>query len=146
MDQIILVDSQLDDGRILIDELSQRGFEIAAAFWITENDENLWHLYLASPLGEQLGGREARMLLETKRREIPELRVEDSTVRLIGASDRRVKEIIELRDRYSTRFPIPLYPSKLGGSWIDRGYIYPVLTSATRATPPAMPSPQETTR
>jgi len=49
MDPELLVESELNDGRKLIDHLVYDDFEVTVAFWARNAEEEQWQLYIASP-------------------------------------------------------------------------------------------------
>jgi hypothetical protein len=48
MDTELLVESQVDDGRRLVNQVVSDGTEVSAAFWVKTSEEGLWHLYPAA--------------------------------------------------------------------------------------------------
>jgi hypothetical protein len=144
MDQGILVDSEIDEGETLIAELSQRGFDVTAACWLKAIDKDSWSLFVASTVVDELGPLGSYRLLNETMDEIPGLRIDSMRVKLIEASSATATAIAEIRDRYPTLSGIEIGARWLGRFAVDRGYIYPPVTSATRATPPASPLPRAT--
>src|SRR5262245_2433826 len=50
MDQSTLVETQVDDGKKLLDRLVEEGIPVTAAAWLKEKDGGYWFFYIASPL------------------------------------------------------------------------------------------------
>lgn len=48
MDQEILVEEQKDGGQELVTLLRNSGFDVTAAFWLKENEDDSWFLYIVS--------------------------------------------------------------------------------------------------
>ena len=55
MDKRALVESDIEDGRRLIDSLDKTEFPIAAALWLYSPDSDDWRLTIASDLVDRLG-------------------------------------------------------------------------------------------
>jgi len=55
MDQALLVEQQINDGRELIDHLIGDGFDVSAAAWVKPSEEDCWLLYLVSREVDQHG-------------------------------------------------------------------------------------------
>ena len=144
MDQEILVNSEIDDGKTILQVLSQQGFDVTAAAWLQAYEESQWDLFIASTVVDDRGGFEAYGYLNSIVDEIPGLGIDSMRVKLIGATSETARAIVELRDRYPARIATKIGSQWLGRFLVDRGYIYPPVTSATRATPPASPLPRAT--
>ena len=142
MDQGILVDSEIDEGETLIAELSRRGFDVTAAGWLKAIDTESWYLFVTSTVVDELGPLRSYRLLNETMDEIHGLRITSWRVKLIEASSATSKAIVEIRDRYPTLPGMEIGARWLGRFAVDRGYIYPPVTSATRATQPALPMPR----
>jgi hypothetical protein len=48
MDTDTLVENLINDGRKLVEELPQRGFDVAAAFWLKPCEDGKWYFYIVS--------------------------------------------------------------------------------------------------
>jgi len=55
MDTESLVENLIDDGQKLIEEVSQRGFSVTAAFWLKASEDDRWYFYLVSPVAGETG-------------------------------------------------------------------------------------------
>ena len=42
MDTELLVDSQIEDGKLFVEQLIQDGFDVSVALWVKPSDEGLW--------------------------------------------------------------------------------------------------------
>jgi len=52
VDTTTLVSDLIEDGRRIVEELPQAGFEVTAAFWLKASEDGLWYFYIVSPLAE----------------------------------------------------------------------------------------------
>jgi hypothetical protein len=59
MGKAVLVESDTEQGRRLIEALDQGGFPVVAAFWSFFPDGDLYRLVIASPVVDEKGPREA---------------------------------------------------------------------------------------
>jgi len=48
VDIITLVERRIDDGRRLIELLTQKGIDVTAAAWVLTSEDGNWFLYIAS--------------------------------------------------------------------------------------------------
>src|SRR5205823_5166159 len=65
MDQTALVTRNwVADGRKLLEQLAQRGFDVTAAGWIKVNEDGDWRLYIVSPIVEDKGQIEAYRIID----------------------------------------------------------------------------------
>jgi hypothetical protein len=55
MDQIPLVNEQIEDGRKVVQRLTESDIPITAAGWVKESDRGQWYLYLVTPLVGEVG-------------------------------------------------------------------------------------------
>ena len=55
MDKVILVESYIEEGRRLIENLDRGGFPVYSALWFLDTSSGTWKLLIATPQLEQLG-------------------------------------------------------------------------------------------
>src|SRR6266545_1064572 len=105
MDTELLVDSQIDDGQRLVQQLVLDGFEVTVSFWVKTSEEGLWHLYIASPSvdEEKLGDAYRKVYASLSR--IPGSWVSPSDIKLVNDKNLIAKDAAEVRDRYPARVP-----------------------------------------
>jgi hypothetical protein len=126
MDQEPLVEEQKDAGEKVVTLLRDNGFDVAAAFWLKEDEDSSWFLYVASKNVESAGIREAyRNALDIIRRR-PESSVDFLTLKLIRPSDPLAKAVLDFQaSRPPTRTKAWVRGRPLGGVYINAAYIYP---------------------
>jgi hypothetical protein len=132
-----LVMDELDNGRKLIEQLIQDGFDIHLAFWVKETYAGQWFLYLASPMVESPGPTAAYRLVLPIVDRMPELGIDPFSIKLVGLNDSMTTAA-----RKALRSPASDHPpgtrpvrtnqgmsrydgSSLGGVDIDGAFIYP---------------------
>lgn len=57
MDTTILVEKDIESGRILIEYLDNKNLNIKAALWLYNSEMNRWHFLISTPLVDELGSR-----------------------------------------------------------------------------------------
>ncbi|HEX8203659.1 MAG TPA: hypothetical protein VF590_24495 [Isosphaeraceae bacterium] len=131
MAQEPLVEGQIDDGRKLIERLSQNQFDVTAAFWAKDREDGQWLLYIASKVVDDKGLLAAYKHANETIRAMPDLRwIDDFELKLIGATHPMTKDALDILARYPaglrTRYPgtISYRGSQLGNASIDQAYIY----------------------
>lgn len=106
MDQDMLVMSQIDGGRRLIERLAADGLPITAAFWAKTPDDDRWYMYIASPRVDELG---SRPIYPAVRRAINALQVGTGnalevvppfTVKLVETTHPMVGEVVAASQRF----------------------------------------------
>jgi hypothetical protein len=125
MDTELLVESQIDDGQRLVDQLIRDDFEISVAFWVKTSEEGLWHLYIASPSVDEGKLGEAYRKVYASLGKIPNSWVSPSDIKLVNDMNPIAREAVEVRDRYSAKTPTRYRGKRLGGLSIKEAYIYP---------------------
>lgn len=122
MDTATLVIEQIDDGKQLVDHLRQNGYDVAVAFWVLTTAEELWFLYIASPVVETDGLAAAyrKVYSELTRSQVHW--VSRSDIRLIGSQNPLALEAIAYQ---SDSLPTRYGGRKLGNLIVDDAYIYP---------------------
>ena len=129
MDTETLVENLIADGQKLVEELPQRGFEVAAACWIRSTVDGKWRFYIVSPVVDAVGIFQAYMRLHPLVRAMPEsFSIDPLEVRLIGPSDPLGRDVIAGLNRVprSRVGPIRWPGIWLGEMSIDGAYLYPV--------------------
>jgi hypothetical protein len=126
MDQELLVDSKIEDGRRLISQLAADGLAVSAAFWVRTAEEGLHHFYIALPQisAEKIG--EAYGRLYTSLSKIPGSELTLSEIRLVGPDNPLAQAVLEIQRHYPGRVATWMRSERLGREPVDKVYIYPV--------------------
>jgi hypothetical protein len=128
MDTVTLVSEQIDDGEKLVRKLSEKGFEVSAAFWILATDDAQWSFYIVSPLVESEGLAKAYRRLHEVARQIPQPSwIDPLNVKLIGPSSPIAHDVLAIHARTSGPqvSPIRWGGKTLGNLSIEEAYLYP---------------------
>jgi hypothetical protein len=124
-----LVEGQIEDGRILLEQLISDGFEVSDAFWIRfKDEEEPTRFYVVSKSVDENGFRATYeklhpSLIRASAQRGPYLLLSDELV-LVGVNDPNAKEVAALRDRYPKRSRFR--EANLGSSRFAELYIYSV--------------------
>jgi hypothetical protein len=129
MGQTALVESDIDDGRKLIERLTEAGVVVTAAGWLKDGESGLWYLYLATPLVEEGGAtRKAYRRVHEVMRDIPQpFWLDPLSVKVIAPDSPVAQAVQELHRRYPGGRPIRVGETVLGGRSVEGAYVYPPL-------------------
>jgi hypothetical protein len=127
MDTEILVDDRFEDGRKLVSQLVQDGFEVTAAVWIKSN-EGSWRLYLASPIATPDRIGDAYRAVYGSLSKVPASSVSLSEIKLVSPENPIARDVLEIQRRFPGRIPTRTRRPKLGDLAIEEAYIYPRVT------------------
>ena len=130
MDSITLVDNQIADGEQLIDRLRDRGIVVRAAYWVKPTDEDLWSLYLATPLVDSDGLTAAYRTTFQVFRTLENPWMTDSEIKLVGETHASARDVCDLMTRHPGRMAIRSRRPFLGGTPVEEIYIYPPVQSS----------------
>jgi hypothetical protein len=132
MDTDTLVENLIDDGRKLVDELPQRGFDVTAAFWLKPSEDGKWYFYIVSPMVDAEGILKAYGLLHPPVRAMPQpFSIDPLKIKLIGPTNPIARDVLTILGRVSGPHasPIPWGGIELGSMSIEGAYLYPVLAT-----------------
>lgn len=125
MDQGPLVIEQIDAGARLATRFGDYA-TLCAAFWLKESEDGQWYLYLASDQindgNFDLAYGEVLRLLGRG----PHLWLDPFQIKVAGADDPIVKEVVGIQQRYPRNLPTRLRNRMLGGFSVDEVYLYPI--------------------
>jgi hypothetical protein len=130
MDQIPLVSEQIEDGRKVIQRLTEGGIPITAAGWVKESDRWQWLLYLVTPLVGEDGAttRAYRRIVDVLRAGPTPPEVDPIQIKAVSPSERAGQAILDIQ-RQGRRWD-GYAGSSLGGVSVDGAYFYPELVPA----------------
>jgi hypothetical protein len=135
MDTELLVENQIDDGRRLVEQAVSDGMEVSAAFWVKTSEEGLWHLYIASPLVNEVRLGEAYRQVYASLGKILESSVSPSDITLVNDRNPIARDIIAVRDRSPARVATRYGGKRIGSVSIVEAYIYPPLANSMVGPP-----------
>ncbi len=134
MDTDPLVDNLIEDGRKLVEELPQRGFDVAAAFWIKNTEDGRWRYYVVSPVVDTAGVIQAYRQLQPVIRAMPQpFGISPLEVTVIGPSDPIARDVLAAIQRTPgpRSSPIRWGGIYLGNVSVEGAYLYPVPAAAS---------------
>jgi hypothetical protein len=133
MDQTMVVDEEIAAGKQLIDGLTTEGVSVEAAFWLGDATDNVWLLYIVTPLVTEEGvGQKAYRRINEMRRKMPEIApILSMRVRAIHPNDPIAQAVRKLVEQWPGNVPMRIWSSRsIGGKFVDAAYIYPRILSA----------------
>lgn len=125
MDQIVLVGRRIEDGRMLLLQLHQDGFEVAIAFWLKAPDDAWPHLFIASRVVQQRGPAEAYRALESSLERLPGTSISLAVVKLLSVNSHITSGARRLLKRTGAEGPVEMQGGQLSTIAFDYLYIYP---------------------
>lgn len=142
MDTYTLVENRIDDGRILVNGLTQKGFPLTAVFWVKTSDEGNWLLYIASTSVDEKGAAEAYREVYGVLTTMSGTSISVSDVKLIGINNPITKDVLGIRERYPGKTPTISRRRQVGPVATDELYVYPLGSSAESLTSLGQPIPE----
>jgi len=121
----ILVETQIEDGRRLVEQLVRDDFDVAVAFWCKTSEESLWHLYIASPLVDPKRPGDAYRPVYASLNKLAGSCIQISDLKLANEANPIARAAIEVRDRYPAPLATRYEGKRLGNLSIEEAYIYP---------------------
>jgi hypothetical protein len=128
MDPVTLVEDQIEDGWSLLRRLEERGFTWRAACWVKPIDKHRWSLYIATPLVDQKGLREAYGEVIDVVRSLGRMSITSSDLDLVGEKHPVTQDVLNLLERFPGGTRVPLQVSFFGGMPVEEVYVYPNAT------------------
>jgi hypothetical protein len=133
VDTTTLVSDLIEDGRRIIEQLPQRGFEVTAAFWLKKAEDGEWRFYVVSPVAEPGRLNHAYAQLFTLIRQMPEPHwIDPLEVRLLRPSHPLAQDVLAIYSRTPgpKASPIRWGGNVLGNVSVDGAYLYPLPATA----------------
>jgi hypothetical protein len=133
MDTNTLESDLTEDGKRIIEQLPQHGFEVTAAFWLKRSDDEKWRFYVVSPAAEneRLNEAYSRLIRLIRARPQPHW-LDPLEVKLIGPNHAVAKDVLAIHTRTpgTNGYPIRWGGTQLGNIHIDDAYLYPLPATA----------------
>ena len=128
MGQVSLVIEQIDAGKTFALDFSDY-VTVDVAFWINPVDSEEWFLYIASSEinddnFDVAYGEVLRRLGSNKNQWLDAFQI-----KLLNCDDPLAMHVIEIRNRYSLKFPTRYNGSSIAGIAVDGAYIYPPIAA-----------------
>lgn len=122
----VLVDKQIEAGRVLTERLDKGGFPVTASFWLFDSDTNDWRLTIALEAVDRIGvgARKVYGRIQDILSEDADLgRVLDlQDIHLAGPMDNLIRDFRKLRQRKLG--VVRLKRTVVGGRYVEDAYVY----------------------
>lgn len=125
MDQSTLVGNQVEDGRRFVERFAVDGNPVHAAFWVKNADDDLWFLYLATPIVDRDGQPAAYRNVRASLQKLNDTWITSSEIKVVGENNPIVKDVLAIMARRPDRKGTRIGNAVLGSIAVDQGYIYP---------------------
>jgi hypothetical protein len=125
MDSGLLVATKIEDGQRLINLLIRDQFDVRVAFWVKMSEYGRWQLWIASAAVDPKNKGDALQKVYEVLGKLPGGGITPMDLTLIEATNPIARAAIELRDRYSSREPIPYRGERLANLATEELLIYP---------------------
>jgi hypothetical protein len=125
MDQALLVEQEIDDGREFIDLLVSEGFDVSAAAWVKPSEEDRWLLYLVLKEVDDRGLLAAYRAVHPALGKLHASWISLTELKLVGPSNPVGADIMEINRKYPGRSLTRTRSPQLGGMSIEGAYVYP---------------------
>ncbi len=125
MDTITLVDELVDDGRKLLDRLSEENIPVIMACWVKPIEDDRWSLCIATPLVDEKGAVRAYREVYRVLGSLGNLCVTDSDIKLVGRDDPITRDVLDIKRRFSVNLPTRTRRLRLGNLAVEETYVYP---------------------
>jgi hypothetical protein len=132
MDTESPVKDVIDDGQRLVEEVSQGGFPVTAAFWLQASEDDRWYFYVVSPVVDDEGLARAYRRLHPLVRRMPQpFEIDPLEIKLIGPSNPIAQEVLAIHRRAPGPRLSPLRwgGQRLGNVSVEDAYLYPLPVS-----------------
>jgi hypothetical protein len=124
MDQSPLVTEHIDAGARFLLEF-QKYAPIQVAFWIKEQEDGHWYLFVASDQITDENFDRAYGEVGRIAQRLRDPHFDSMRVKVIGTHKSRAKAILKLQERYPDHPSIRFYDEIIAGRLVEQGYIYP---------------------
>ncbi len=126
MDTTTLVSDLTDEGKKIIDQLLQHGFDVTAAFWLKKTEDGKWRYYIVSPVTESNNKPYGQLYTLTMQMELNW--IDPFTVKLLGPGNPIAKEVLAIHAAHTGKKSRPIHWSgpTLGNVSIEGAYLYPL--------------------
>ena len=128
-----MVNDAIKDGQRVLEQLALEGFEVTAAFWLHESDNNQWRFYVVSPAYVTDGPQLAYRRLQTAIRQLGVTWIDPLEVKLIGPTNSVAQAVLAILQQSSgvRAWPVRWGGGQLGNQSVEGAYLYPLPAVAT---------------
>lgn len=124
MDQATLVGLDIETGRRILRHLDEASFKVSAAFWLLSPERQDWRLWVATPVVDKVGKRDAYLRLGDILRDAePELLVHP-VVQLVSPKDKLIRGLRRIFGKTASVEGMRLGSNFIDGIFIEDAYVY----------------------
>ncbi|HTD45041.1 MAG TPA: hypothetical protein VK687_12705 [Bryobacteraceae bacterium] len=124
MDQATLVGLDIEAGRRILRYLDEASFKVSAAFWLFSSERQDWRLWIATPLVDKAGKRDAYLRLgDILRTTEPELLIHP-VVHLVSPKEKLIRSLRRIFGKTASVEGMRLGNNLIDGTFIEDAYVY----------------------
>jgi hypothetical protein len=124
MDKATLVDIDITAGERVLQVLDQAGFKVSVALWLYSSEFEAWRLYIASPLVDTEGPRQAYVrVLSALRASDPDLS-SAVTIALVSPKDPLIRGLRRIFGTTRSVHGMRLGGNVIDGMFVEQAYVY----------------------
>ena len=128
MDTTALVTEMIEDGKRIVEQLGQNGFELAAALWLKDTENSRWYFYVVTPAYDTEGSFAAYGRLDTAMGPLELNWIDPLEIRVIGPTNPIARDVLAI---YASAPAGKVNPTRWGGTRlgnmsVDGVYLYPL--------------------
>jgi hypothetical protein len=130
MDQEPLVSDEIEAGAEFVKRLD-KVMPVTAAFWLKEDDEGLWYLYVASDRVDDTNLRQSYGEALRVADQAPSPYLDPFRIKLISMNHTLAQAALEINHQFPGRIPTRFGGTKFGGMAVAGVYLYPPAVTAS---------------
>lgn len=138
MDTDQVVESQIDHGRSLLEQLVAGGFDVSAAAWVKTADDEEWNLYVVSKVVAEQGPAPAYGAAGAVIQQIPDAWASNARLKLVAPDTPVGRHLLNLRREYGSA-PVRMRLMRLGDIAALEVFLYPPVPRQTAEHPALTP-------
>jgi hypothetical protein len=124
MDQATLVGLDIEAGRRILRHLDEASFKVSVAFWLFSSDRQDWRLWIATPVVDKVGKRDAYLRLgDILRAAEPELLIHPG-VHLVSPKEKLIRSLRRIFGKTASVEGMRLGNNLIDGIFIEDAYVY----------------------
>ena len=127
MGKAALVDSDIENGKKLLEALEKSSFPVQTALWLYKSEADAWRLVIASVLVDRKGPRAAYRRLRAELARSPAVGVPFSDVSLVSTRDELIRALRSAVRTGPGTSAIRFSNNVVGNFFGDDAYVYRVL-------------------
>lgn len=124
MDQATLVGLDIEAGGRILRHLDEASFKVSVAFWLFSSERQDWRLWIATPVVDKVGKRDAYLRLgDILRAAVPELLIHP-VVHLVSPKEKLIRSLRRIFGKTASVEGMRLGNNLIDGIFFEDAYVY----------------------